>query len=209
MEINIYGLTDFDASVLSQCTICWKGSRISISAANSNIGGSTDFAQLCFSWVGINHEMFLTQSSHDSRRDTPPLNPKFDQITLTKFSRPSLLESLSHKQYTPKWKVPRRKTLNVGSENEYKDLSGKIVVKRIHSLGNDVILDLKIRGSPPSPEYVQWCAGALALHVPHRSAFDLLRNYGTFTKAYKYFTQLRHADGTYTYRFLSNLRMTR
>lgn len=122
-------------------------------------------------------------------------------ITRDYFSRPEILNEFSHKQYSQNWRTSRKLQVS-HSESEMYDQRSKVIVRRSSELGQDFILDLKFRVSPPDPRNEKWCVGALELHVPHRSIRSLLNDFRSFKDAYSYYRSLCRPDGTLVYPFL-------
>ena len=91
-------------------------------------------------------------------------------------------------EYTENYKITRKRKLT--NEKQSVDKRNRIVEPRDKS-DQDVIVDLKFRISPPEIENPKWCAGSLALHIPHVSVDDLITIKGerkNIVDAYKYYS---------------------
>lgn len=124
-----------------------------------------------------------------------------DPIANMYYSRPNKIYDLAKKaligtddvtmvQYVENYAVTRKRKPT--DKKQSRDQNGRIVQPRLES-DRDVVLDLKYRISPPDPENDKWCAGALALCIPHKSVLDLLSMEGkqqTLYEAFQYYYSL-------------------
>ena len=149
-----------------------------------------------------NNENFNLNSKHKKSLSTSANSKKHEfkpeKIIQEYFDRPKEffsselhktvnMDAMSMVEFIENYETTRKRKRTT----EFKDSlnkNGQIVIQR--NKKNNIILDLKYRISPPDIKNEKWCAGALALHVPHRSVKDLLQNESkdmTLVEAYAHY----------------------